>query len=67
MTITDSLALHKEQIRWEVLPKTFQEAIEFTRRLKIRYIWIDALCIIQDDREDWQREVANMYTTYQNS
>jgi hypothetical protein len=26
-----------------VLPKTFQDAISVTRRLKIRYLWIDSL------------------------
>jgi hypothetical protein len=31
------------------LPKTFRDAILLTRRLGIRYIWIDSLCIIQDD------------------
>jgi Heterokaryon incompatibility protein (HET) len=35
------------------LPKTFIDAIDATRRLGFRYLWIDALCIIQDSREDW--------------
>jgi hypothetical protein len=35
---------------WELLPKTFQDVIYITRRLGIRYLWIDSLCILQDDR-----------------
>jgi hypothetical protein len=37
-------------IRFDILPKTFQDAISITRILGIEYIWIDSLCIIQDDR-----------------
>ncbi|RGP78904.1 hypothetical protein FLONG3_2809 [Fusarium longipes] len=35
-----------------------------TRQLGIQYIWIDALCIIQGDKDDWEREsklMANVY------
>lgn len=36
-------------ITWDQIPKTFQDAITLTRQLGIRYLWIDSLCIIQDD------------------
>jgi Heterokaryon incompatibility protein (HET) len=51
------------------LPKTFQDAINFARRLnsRIQYIWIDSLCIVQDDRRDWARESVQMYQIYRNS
>ena len=55
------------EIPWDVLPKTFQDAINFVRLLGHRYIWIDSLCIVQDDRDDWEREVAHMASIYQNS
>lgn len=38
------------------LPKTFQDAIQITRKLGIQFLWIDSLCIIQDDKEDWKTE-----------
>jgi hypothetical protein len=38
------------------LPKTFRDAIYLTRKLGISYIYIDALCIIQDDPNDWAIE-----------
>lgn len=32
--------------------------------MNIRYIWIDALCIIQNDKIDWQQESAKMGEYY---
>lgn len=67
--ITTRATLYKRTlgIDWESLPKTFQHAIEFTRRMQINYLWIDALCIIQDDPEDWQREAARMGDIFSNA
>jgi hypothetical protein len=49
------------------LPRTFQDAIAMTRRLGVRYIWIDSLCICQDDMQDWERESARMAAVYSNT
>jgi hypothetical protein len=49
------------------LPKTFQDAVFITRQLGYRYIWIDALCIIQDDLKDWEMESACMAQIYHDS
>lgn len=46
------------------LPKTFLDAIAVTRRLGIPYIWIDSLCIIQDSKDDWEKEGALMADVY---
>lgn len=59
---------HKERcqsICWSILPTTFQDSVIFTRKLRIRYLWIDSLCIIQDDKEDWAREAAKMCSVYE--
>lgn len=32
--------------------------------LGIQYIWVDALCIIQDDGQDWEKESRKMATVY---
>ena len=42
------------------MPKTFQDAVELCRALDIRYLWIDSLCIIQDDDADWLEHVNTM-------
>ncbi|KAK3717988.1 hypothetical protein LTR37_005414 [Vermiconidia calcicola] len=47
------------------LPATFKDAIVMARRLGFRYLWIDALCIIQDDLEDWRREATRMCSIYE--
>ncbi|RFU29641.1 hypothetical protein B7463_g6709, partial [Scytalidium lignicola] len=44
-----------------------QDAVRLTNRLGIRYIWIDALCIIQGDADDWEKESLCMGDVYENS
>lgn len=46
----------------EDLPKAFKDAISIARRLELKYIWIDALCIIEakSDNRDWVRETGRM-------
>lgn len=43
-------------IPWETLPLSFHHAINMTSRLGLKHIWINSLCIIQDDIEDWRME-----------
>ena len=57
----------KERIVWSSLPKTFQDAVTVTMWFKVKYLWIDSLCIIQDSHEDWQRESENMKHIYKKS
>ncbi|KAI1754783.1 heterokaryon incompatibility protein-domain-containing protein [Xylaria castorea] len=49
------------------LPKTIQDAIRFCRGLSIRYLWVDALCIIQSEAQDFGEEIARMRAIYANS
>ncbi|KAH8597052.1 heterokaryon incompatibility protein-domain-containing protein [Bisporella sp. PMI_857] len=49
------------------LPQTFQDAVAITREVGIRYLWVDSLCICQDDAEEWQRESSKMAEVYANS
>ncbi len=55
----------------EVLPSdlspTMRDAIATVRSLHIQYLWIDALCIIQDSKEDWFQEAATMSNIFSNS
>ncbi|KAI9151273.1 hypothetical protein HJFPF1_08472 [Paramyrothecium foliicola] len=66
-TTRNSLNAHISGIRLLDLPKTFQDAVAITRHLGLRYIWIDSLCIFQDDRDDWARESARMFDVYSNA
>ena len=49
------------------LPQTIRDAIDLTRELGLRYIWVDALCIRQDSREDWERQSLDMGSIYRNA
>ena len=59
-TLSTNVTAHKLDIPWTSLPETFRDALDLTRRLGHRYLWIDSLCIIQDDEEDWKREAQKM-------
>lgn len=59
----------QSRIRLSELPLTMQEAVQVTRQLDVRYLWIDSLCILQDDddRSDWLYESIRMAETYSNA
>ncbi|KAI8630913.1 heterokaryon incompatibility protein-domain-containing protein [Xylariaceae sp. FL1651] len=57
----------KQNMPWISIPKVYQDAIRIARELQINYIWIDSLCIIQDDLGDWERESIRMRIVYRNS
>ncbi|KAK7699436.1 hypothetical protein SLS57_012390 [Botryosphaeria dothidea] len=63
-TTTDSLAAWLDNIPFATLPKNYQDAVVVTRSLGIRYLWIDSLCIIQDDVHDWDTESIQMNEVY---
>ncbi|KIW89594.1 uncharacterized protein Z519_09750 [Cladophialophora bantiana CBS 173.52] len=56
-----------EELDVRTLPCTIRHAISTTRNLSIPYLWIDALCIIQDSEEDKIREIAVMKDIYASS
>lgn len=47
------------------LPESFREAIILTRELGLKYLWIDSLCINQNDPEDWRVQSAQMQMVYE--
>lgn len=72
MTVTTKLTLatyveRMQGISMAALPKNFRDAIIITRMLRIQYLWIDSLCIIQDSTEDWLQQSAKMGEIYKNS
>jgi hypothetical protein len=68
-TTSRNLERHKEDrgIRYIQLPQTLRDAIFLTRYLGIRYLWVDCLCIVQDDNADWEREASRMADVYSNA
>ncbi|KAF5622389.1 C6 zinc finger domain protein [Fusarium tjaetaba] len=49
------------------LPILFRDVIKVSRRFSVRYLWIDALCIMPDSKDDWEREAPTMQYVYSNS
>ncbi|KAF2838405.1 HET-domain-containing protein [Patellaria atrata CBS 101060] len=66
-TTASTLSKHKAGIPFDKLPETFRDAILLCRKLQIRYLWIDALCIIQGSKEDWEKESTKMAQVYGNA
>lgn len=66
-TTTANLAQHHDTIDYSTLPFTFRDCIDIARRIGIRHVWIDSVCIIQDSGEDWNKEAAQMASVYSNS
>jgi Heterokaryon incompatibility protein (HET) len=57
---TENLEQLKTGLNVEKFPTTIQDAFDVALTCGIRYIWIDSLCILHNDIEDWEREVGRM-------
>lgn len=62
-----NLEQFKQEIPIEALSQTFRDSIHILKTLGLSYVWIDSLCIIQDDKDDWQRESQLMASVYGSS
>jgi hypothetical protein len=63
----ENLASYQSTLPFSSLPANFRDAISVVKRLGIRYLWIDSLCIIQDSRNDWEIESKKMGSIYRNA
>ncbi|KAH8659799.1 hypothetical protein BX600DRAFT_522405 [Xylariales sp. PMI_506] len=50
----------KNSLNFDAMPRLFQDAVITARGLGVGYIWIDSLCIVQDDIDDWNFESVRM-------
>ncbi|RGP61095.1 hypothetical protein FLONG3_10650 [Fusarium longipes] len=66
-TTKDVLNDHLAEVPMEMVPQTVADSIRVCRVLGIRFLWVDALCIIQGDKEDWSKESFKMSDIYTNS
>ncbi|KAI0481456.1 HET-domain-containing protein [Xylaria cf. heliscus] len=67
MTVRANIEAQKREIAWSSLPATFRDVVLFSRRLGVQFVWIDSICIIQRDRDDWLREAGRMMHVYQHA
>ncbi|KAI0534499.1 HET-domain-containing protein [Xylaria digitata] len=59
--------LLQQPIDSRALPRGLNDAVEVAYSLELQYLWVDALCIIQDDQDDKKREIGRMGAIYQNA
>jgi Heterokaryon incompatibility protein (HET) len=46
------------------LPQTIRDAITLTREMGEKYLWVDCLCIFQDDEENLQEQIEKMHLVF---
>lgn len=66
-TTSTNLCKLEDVIPLDQVPQTIKDAFVVAVNLGVRYVWIDALCIIQDDAADWEAEARRMGVIYANS
>ncbi|KAI0895550.1 HET-domain-containing protein [Annulohypoxylon nitens] len=66
-TTRNTILAHLSHINFGDLPRTVADAVQVCRSLGIRYLWVDALCIVQDDSDDWAKEAYEMSNIYSHS
>jgi hypothetical protein len=66
-TTLATIAKHESGIPIHSLPNTIRDAIEVTRYIGVNLLWVDSLCIVQDDPDELVREIADMSFYYANS
>jgi hypothetical protein len=66
-TTAQTLNIRKARIPFHDLALNFRRTVEITRRRGVNYLWIDALCILQDSRKDWASESVKMGDIYEKS
>ncbi|KAL8362833.1 hypothetical protein RB601_008870 [Gaeumannomyces tritici] len=66
-TTRETFTQRSNGIPLSTMPNVVQDAIAVCHAIGIRYLWVDALCILQDDGEDWARESELMGKVYAHS
>lgn len=66
-TLRDNIETRKKGISMDELNQSYKDAVIITRKLGFRYLWIDSLCIVQDDPDDWEKHARDMACIFANS
>lgn len=68
LTVNDNLPEFVDQgIPLSILPRSIRDAVTVTQRLGIRFLWVDALCIVQDDDGYKNLGISHMADIYRNA
>jgi hypothetical protein len=66
-TTSSNIEQYRKGLPIQSLPQTLRDAVRKAQLLNFRYLWNDALCIIQDDAADWAVQAASMTDIYEGS
>lgn len=63
-TTSQNIPQRQAGIRYDEMSPVLRDAVHVTRILEIPFLWIDGLCILQDDTSDWERQCTQMDDIY---
>ena len=66
-TLRDNKDSFGRELPVDSFPQTYLDALMIVRALNVPYLWIDSLCIVQDDPSEWEEEAAKMKDIYSGS
>jgi hypothetical protein len=66
-TTSQNIESHEVEINYSELPHTFKDAITVALETNVKYLWIDSLCIVQDEEDDWAQHAEMMDKIYENA
>jgi Heterokaryon incompatibility protein (HET) len=70
-TDISNIRIHQQQGSLETfldeIPKVIRDAMDLVRRLGLRYLWVDSLCIVQNSKRSWSLNARKMNIIYGNA
>lgn len=62
--LTKKIERKTSEFELKLIPKTIRDAVIITRKLEVRYLWVDSLCVVQDDDDEKTEQIAQMIHIY---
>ncbi|KAI1188897.1 heterokaryon incompatibility protein-domain-containing protein [Nemania serpens] len=66
-TVKANISERKNPFPLTDLRTSIQHAIVLVRRVGLRFLWVDSVCIVQDSADDWEAEAMLMAEVYSNA
>jgi hypothetical protein len=66
-TVLANVGAYENKVPTDSLPRTLRDAMKACRHLGQRYLWIDRLCIVQDDARSKMEQIAAMGRIYRSA
>jgi hypothetical protein len=57
----------REAATWSYIPQTIRDAIDLVQQLRERYLWVDSMCLVQDDKADLESGIVTMDLVYEHA